>query len=64
MRNPEVDSATLGAEALPGGLVEFNNAMGFETRTANQSGPHRAKAPLLGLVVLALHWMRQRGNRD
>lgn len=64
MRKREVDSATLGAEALPGGLVEFNNAMGFETRTANQSRPERAKAPLLGLVALALQLMRRRRNRD
>jgi hypothetical protein len=48
---------SFGAEALPGGLRSINEAM-------DDRQPPAAKAPVLGLIALALLWRRYNVKRD
>jgi len=55
--------AALGAEAHPGGLAEINDVMRGQSRQADRNPPSSPKAPLVGLIALAAHWMRKNGDR-
>ncbi len=64
MRKRDVDPATFGAEALPGGLVEINHALGAQPRASSRGGtPSPAKTPLVGLIAIAAYWTRKFGAR-
>jgi hypothetical protein len=52
----ESDADAFGAEALPGGLAGINEARG--------GAAPAPRGPILGLIALARHWMRTRGERD
>ncbi|HEX9181654.1 MAG TPA: hypothetical protein VF876_00210 [Burkholderiales bacterium] len=59
------DSASLGAEALPSGYAEISKAMQGQPGAAPVGGViDKAGAPLLGLIALAAHWVKQRGGSD
>jgi hypothetical protein len=62
MLKRENESASLGAEAQPGGLTEFNDVMRGQSHQADRELHSSSKAPLMGLIALAAHWMRK--NRD
>jgi len=63
MLQPDNELASFGAEALPGGLTEINAVMRGQSHPADRVPPAPAKAPLLGLIALAAHWMRKNGDR-
>lgn len=63
MRERDEESSSYGAEALPGGLAEFNDAMRARTKSTGPADVRAAKAPLLGLIALAGHWMRKKTER-
>jgi hypothetical protein len=60
-RDSELDS--FGAEAMPGGLAEINDAIRAQPDAPDRVPPSVAKAPLVGLIALAAHWMRKIGER-
>ena len=62
MLKRENELASLGAEAQPGGLTEFNDVMRGQSHQADRELRSSSKAPLMGLIALAAHWMRK--NRD
>lgn len=62
MQKPEVDLASFGAEALPGGLTEINQAMRGQP-PATAGNPRSGKAPLVGLIALAALWGRKENDR-
>lgn len=58
------DPASFGAEALPAGYSEISRAMRGQTAaTTEGTAIERARAPLVGLIALAAHWMKKRGGR-
>jgi hypothetical protein len=63
MVNRENEFAAFGAEAMPGGLSEMNEAIRSHQPGADRIPPARAKAPLVGLIALAALWMRKHGER-
>jgi len=62
MLKRENEIASLGAEAQPGGLTEFNDVMRAQSHQADRDLLSSPKTPLMGLIALAAHWMRK--NRD
>jgi hypothetical protein len=63
MQEEDEELWAFGAEAQPGGLAEFNDAMRARTIAPNPAPLSPAKAPLLGLIALAAHWMSKGGGR-
>ena len=65
MRTPpkENETTSFGAEALPGGLSEINAARRGEPRAAERVPPATQSTPLVGLITLVMHWLRQGGGR-
>lgn len=61
---PNNELAALGAEAHPGGLTEFNDVMHGQSHQADRDPLSSPKAPLVGLITLAAHWMRKKVNRS
>jgi hypothetical protein len=58
------DPASFGAEALPAGYSEISRTMhGEAPATTEVSAIDRARAPLVGLIALAAHWVKKRGRR-
>jgi hypothetical protein len=57
------DITPFGAEALPGGLSEINAARRGEPRAAERVPPATRRTPLVGLIALVMHWLRQGGRR-
>jgi hypothetical protein len=57
VRLKDNESASFGAEALPGGLREINAARGDRPQAAGDAGPAQAHAPLVGLIALVTHWL-------
>lgn len=57
------DPASFGAEALPAGYSEISKAMHGQSAAAPEgSAIDRARAPLVGLIALAAHWVKKRGG--
>jgi hypothetical protein len=54
--------ASFGAEALPGGLREINAERRGEPPPARVA-PAAQSTPLVGLIALVTHWLRQGGKR-
>jgi len=63
MLKQDDEIASFGAEALPGGLAEINDTILSQPHAADRVSPSPAKAPLVGLLALAAHWMRKHGDR-
>ena len=63
MREREEEPNPDGAEARPGGLEELNDAMRARTKSTGPADVGPSKAPLLGLIALAGHWMRKKVER-
>jgi len=60
--NGSNDPASFGAEALPAGYSEISRTMHGEAPVATEgSVVVRARAPLVGLIALAAHWVKKRG---
>ncbi len=57
------DPASYGAEALPAGFSEMSTAMRDHSSATRGDALRQAGAPLIGLIALAAHWMKKRGNR-
>jgi hypothetical protein len=55
--------ASFGAEAMPGGLAEINDAIRAQPDAPDRVPPSLAKAPLVGLIALAALWIRKIGDR-
>jgi hypothetical protein len=55
--------ASFGAEAMPGGLAEINDAIRTQPDAPDRVPPSPAKTPLVGLIALAALWMRKNGDR-
>lgn len=62
MRLKDSESASFGAEALPGGLREINALRGERPQATGDAEPAHAPAPLVGLIALVTHWLG-RGRR-
>jgi len=56
--------ASFGAEAMPGGLAEINDAIRAQPDSPDRVPPCLAKAPLVGLIALAALWIRKIGDRS
>jgi hypothetical protein len=54
------DAAAFGAEALPGGLREINAQRHGEPPAPARAAAPGQPTPLVGLIALARHWLRQR----
>lgn len=54
---------SFGAEALPGGLSEINAARRGEPPAAERVASSGRSTPLVGLIALVTHWLRQGGGR-
>jgi hypothetical protein len=54
------DTAAYGAEALPGGLREINAQRHGEPPAPARAAAPAQPTPLVGLIALARHWLRQR----
>ncbi len=63
MVNRDNELAAFGAEAMPGGLSEINEAIRGRQPGADRIPPAPSKAPLVGLIALAALWMRKHGGR-
>jgi len=57
------DSASFGAEALPGGLRDINDAREGRPQAANPVAAAPRSTPLVGLIALVTHWLGQSGKR-
>jgi hypothetical protein len=57
------DLASFGAEALPGGLSEINEARRGQPPAADPVPPSRQSTPLVGLIALVTHWLGRNGRR-
>ena len=55
--------ASFGAEALPGGLSEINEARRGQPPAADRVPPSRQTTPLVGLIALVTHWLGHKGSR-
>ena len=55
--------ASFGAEAMPGGLAEINNAIRAQSDAPDHVPPSLAKAPRVGLIALAALWISKIGDR-
>jgi len=57
------DPASFGAEALPAGYSEISRTMyGEAPATTEGNVTVRPRAPLVGLIALAAHWVKKRGT--
>lgn len=63
MRLKESESASFGAEALPGGLREINAVRGDRPQAAGDADLAHAPAPLVGLIALVTHWLGRSRRR-
>ena len=54
------DPASYGAEALPAGFREMSDVMRSQSQATPDGAGAQPKAPLLGLIALAAHWMKKR----
>jgi hypothetical protein len=61
--NGSNDPSSFGAEALPAGYSEISRTMhGEAPETTAGSVIAGARAPLVGLIALAAHWVKKRGT--
>ena len=57
------DPSSFGAEALPAGYSEISRTMHGEAPAPTRGGASvSARAPLVGLIALAAHWVKKRGT--
>lgn len=63
MNKRDFQSTTFGAEALPGGLAEIKESLRSHAAATRQAAPSPAKAPIVGLIALAAHWLRTKASR-
>ena len=56
------DPASFGAEALPSGFKEICRTLHGVPRPAVPDVHMKARAPLIGLIALAEHWLNKRGR--
>jgi hypothetical protein len=57
------DPSSYGAEALPAGYSEISRTMHGEAPAKTEGRAIvRARAPLVGLIALAAHWIKKRGS--
>jgi hypothetical protein len=57
------EGASIGAEAIPGGLSEINKTRhGFASSTTSTPRP-TSKPPFVGLIALVRIWRRIRADR-
>jgi hypothetical protein len=54
------DPASYGAEALPAGFREMSDVMRIHSQATQGGAGAQPRAPLLGLIALAAHWMKKR----
>lgn len=57
MKLKDNELASFGAEALPGGLNEINDARGIAPRGTEAAPSARQRTPLVGLIALVTHWL-------
>jgi hypothetical protein len=62
MRQSDQDLASMGAEALPGGLGKINQARLGEPPAAESIPSTPKSTPLVGLIALVTHWLGQAGR--
>lgn len=60
MKPREPELASLGAEALPGGLPEIIRAEQSRPDAARQIAPRQPRLVLKGLIAIAADWMTGR----
>lgn len=58
------DPASFGAEALPSGFKEICKALHSVPPPAAPGERQAPRAPLIGLIALAEHWLKKRGSGD
>lgn len=63
MQKRDNELASFGAEAMPGGLAEINDALRAQLDAPDHVPPSPAKTPLVGLIALAALWIRKTGDR-
>jgi len=63
MRKRDNEIASFGAEAMPGGLAEINDAIRAQPDAPGRVPPSPAKTPLVGLIALAALWIRKIDER-
>ena len=63
MQKRDNEIASFGAEAMPGGLAEINDAIRAQTDSPDRVPPSAAKTPLVGLIALAALWIRKIDER-
>ena len=56
------DPASFGAEALPSGFKEICRTLHGVPPPAVDGVRKEARAPLIGLIALAEHWLKKRGS--
>jgi hypothetical protein len=54
------DPASYGAEALPAGFREISEVLRSQSQAKRGGAGVQPRAPLLGLIALASHWMKKR----
>jgi hypothetical protein len=54
------DPASYGAEALPAGFREISDLLRSQAQATQGGAGEPPRAPLLGLIALASHWMKKR----
>jgi hypothetical protein len=64
MHRSDQDLASMGAEALPGGLGKINEARLGEPPPADRVPAAPQSAPLVGLIALVTHWLARARRRN
>jgi len=57
------DPASFGAEALPGGLRDINDAREGRPQASPPAPALRRRTPLVGLIALVTQWLGEAGKR-
>jgi hypothetical protein len=63
MRQSDQDIASMGAEALPGGLGKINETRLGAPPAADLPPAAPPKTPVVGLIALVRNWLGQPGRR-
>ena len=63
MRQSDQDIASMGAEALPGGLGKINETRLGAPPAADPIPSAPPRTPVLGLIALVRNWLGQPGRR-
>jgi hypothetical protein len=63
MRQSDQDLASMGAEALPGGLSKINETRHGAPLVADPVPTAPPRTPVVGLIALVRQWLGQPGRR-